>query len=141
MSAALFLAIGATAYAVLSEWIGENPKLKANSVVGLILELLRWCRDRYLEDPAARARRTMVSVDDQAREIRAHWSQEEFQDQIAKAQVRRAELLAMPSVQDVRLELINNQVVLAIDYAPTSEQTGESLKLGGPMEIQGPTSH
>jgi hypothetical protein len=46
----------------------------------------------------------------------------------------------MPHVEDVRLQLINNQVVLAIDYAPTFEQTGESLKLGGPMEIQGPAS-
>jgi hypothetical protein len=136
----LLVAVGATAYAVLSEWLGENPKLKANSVIGLFMQLLHWCYERYRRDPAAQARRTMTSVDDQARTLHAQWNQEEFQEQLDEASIRRAELLRRPEVQDVRVQLFGNRVILAVDYTPTPEQTGESLKLGGPMEIQGSTS-
>lgn len=141
MSIALLVAIGATAYAVLSEWLGENPKLQANSVIGLFMQLLHWCYERYRQDPEAQARRTMTGADDQARELQARWNQEEFQDQLDAAHLRRAELLRRPEVQDVRVQLFGNRVILAVDYEPTAEQSLESLKLGGPMEIQGPTSN
>jgi hypothetical protein len=137
MSLPLLLAIGATAYAVLSEWIGENPKLQANSVLGLFMQLLHWCHERYLRDPDAQARRSMVSAGDQARQLQTQWNQEEFQAQLDEANIRRAELLKRPEVQDVRVQLFGNRVILAVDYAPTAEQSLESLKLGGPMEIQG----
>lgn len=137
MSWELALAVCATTYAVLSEWIGSSPRFKVGSLYALIWELLRRSHARYHADPAAQARRTMAQVDDQIRQLHADWSIDYFQEQMQQAERRREQILREPGVEKVDLQLIGNQVALNITYAPDPElQTGESLALGGAMEIR-----
>lgn len=138
MSPSVAIAIGAALYALLSEWLGENPRIKAGSVYGLVLMALRWCYNRYFSDIGVNTRRTMLGVDDQVARFHREAEIRQFQDQLAAAAQVREELLQDPTVQDVQVQLLNNQVVLAIEYEPSTQQTGESLKLGGAIRITSP---
>lgn len=141
MDSAFFLALAATAYAVLSEWLGENPEVRANSVIGLIMQLLRWASERYRSNPGAQARRTMTQVDDQARALQGEWSMAHFQEQIEIANRRRADILTQPDVASVDIQLVDNQVVLKIQYKPDAGESGSGSRLlGGAIEIRGPMS-
>lgn len=138
MNPTLALAIGAALYALLSEWLGESPAVPFNSVFGALLAGLRWCHRRYHRDPEALTQRSMVAVDDQIERFHRDSQIQEFQRDLAQAQLQREELLKDPDVRDVQIRLVNNRVALVVDYASIAEQTGESLKLGGPMRITSP---
>lgn len=138
MSWELALAACATAYALLCEWLAFNPRLRDNSVLALALRLLKALLDRFKPSVEAQTRRTMAQVDDQVRALHADWSIDYFQEQMQQAERRRLEILQEPGVERVDLQLVGNQVALNIQYAPDPKlQTGESLALGGAMEIRG----
>jgi hypothetical protein len=139
MSWELALAIAATAYALLNEWLAFTPGLRANSLLQLALRLLGSLLDRFHPSVEAHTRRTMAEVDDQIRALHADWSIDYFQEQMQQAEARRLEILKEPGVEKVDLQLIGNQVALNITYAPDPElQTGESLGLGGAMALKDP---
>lgn len=139
MSWELALALCAATYALLGEWLAFSPRLRENSVLQLILRLLRALLHRLHPSIEAHTRRTMAEVDDQIRSLHADWSIDYFQEQMQQAERRRLEILKEPGVEKVDLQLIGNQVALNISYAPDPEfQGGESLGLGGAMELTNP---
>lgn len=139
MSWELALAISATAYALLSEWLAFNPRLRENSVLALALRLLKALLHRVKPSVEAQTRRTMAHVDDQIRALHADWSIDYFQEQMQQAERRRLEILQEPGVERVDLQLIGNQVALNVQYAPDPQlQSGESLGLGGAMQLTNP---
>jgi hypothetical protein len=139
MNLELGLAIAATAYAVLSEWLGEDPRFPFGSVAGALWYVLKRLAQRYQQDPAAQARRTMTGVNLQVQELHAAWRLDSFREQMQAANDRRQELLTQPGVKSVDLQLMGNQVVLSyqMEQDPTL-QTGDSLGLGGAIGMRSP---
>lgn len=97
-----WLAITGLTYGIASDWIGENPRLKANSVTGLLWRGVRQLTAKSdVEKPAAEVAPALRSEPNYVKLIEDGW-------------YHRSRLLRMPGVTGVDVALLGDHLLLTV---------------------------